>query len=507
MKKLNIVFANLNGNLYADGSRILSARLKELGHHVRMIFLVEREEYYYSEYTLEQFTHLCSGADLICLSFLSDGFLRAARLTRYVRDRLSIPVIWGGLQTTIDPDECMQHVDIICRGEGDEALPEFVTCMAEGRPFDKVKNFWIRQNGEIIRNEMRPLLQDLDSNPWPDYSIDDHYIRDGDDRVKPMTLELMAKYYHNMPLGYPNYAASSARGCAQFCSYCYNSTFKRMFQGQRRVRFRAVEDVVDEIRTVLDYHPFFTTFSFADDDLFLRSKKDLQKLAELIHEKLGDVIQRSHWSCAATPAFLNEEKLEILVPAGLRVIMVGIQTGSERMNMEVYHRRFKNSLFYQKADIIDRKFHKELVVLLDFMIHCPYETDDDIMETVKMLCTIPNWFLPSIYRFTFYPGTPIYDHAIKDGIIDSSPEVYSSMAFYPFGYKGYSFMTHVMVLVGTANYILPWWVKRLLSSRWFQRLGKLIPQKILDLIPWSTMYHKLWAINQSAIYRKKPLSQ
>ena len=43
MRKLKIVFANLNGNLYADGSRILSAKLKEMGHEVRMVFLIDRE--------------------------------------------------------------------------------------------------------------------------------------------------------------------------------------------------------------------------------------------------------------------------------------------------------------------------------------------------------------------------------------------------------------------------------------------------------------------------------
>ncbi|MHC4944418.1 MAG: B12-binding domain-containing radical SAM protein [Planctomycetota bacterium] len=294
MKKLDIVFANLNSNLYADGSRILSARLKEMGHGVRMVFLMERDRPYYSEHTLEQFTHLCAGADLILMSYLSDMFLRAARLTTYVRERLSAPVVWGGLQATIDPEECMKYVDILCRGEGDEALPEFVSLFAESKPFHDVQNFWVRRNGEIVRNEMRPLLQDLDSNPWPDYVLEGHFIRDDDDQIKPMTQELMAKYHNTMPLGFHNYAVSTARGCAQFCSYCYNSTFKTMFQGQRRLRFRSMEDVVDEVRDVLDRYPFFLSFSFTDDDLFLRSKKDLQLLSDLIHEKLPDVLFGAH---------------------------------------------------------------------------------------------------------------------------------------------------------------------------------------------------------------------
>jgi radical SAM superfamily enzyme YgiQ (UPF0313 family) len=157
LRKLNIVFANLNGNLYADGSRILSARLKKMGHRVRMVFLMEREREHYTQRTLEQFTEICADSDLILLSFLSDSFLRAGRLTRFVRERLNQPVVWGGLHPTIAPEACMEYVDIICRGEGDEALPEFVTLFAEEKPFHEVKNFWVRQNGEITKNELRPL--------------------------------------------------------------------------------------------------------------------------------------------------------------------------------------------------------------------------------------------------------------------------------------------------------------------------------------------------------------
>lgn len=500
MKQLDIVFANLNGNLYADGSRILSARLKQMGHRVRLAFLMERERMYYTQATLEGFCDLCKDADLVLMSFLSDGFLRAAKLTRYVREQIDVPVVWGGLQATIAPDECMEYVDVICRGEGDEALPEFVTAFAEGGSYHEVQNFWVRRNGEIVKNTMRPLLQDLDSNPWPDYDIEDHVIRDDDDTLKPMTPELMAKYHNTMPLGFSNYAATTARGCAQFCSYCYNSTFKRMFKGQRRVRFRSMIDVVDEIRSVLDRYPFFTSFSIADDDFLMRSPKDLQLFADQIKEKLPDVLGRSFWSCAVTPAFINEKKLDILVPVGLKAIMIGVESGSERTNLEVYNRRFKNTLFYEKADLIDRKFHKEVIILLDFMINCPYETEDDLYETLKLLCTMPSWFVVSMYRFTFYPGTPIYEEGLKDGIIDSSPEVYSGQQFYPFAYKGYSFTTHAVILVGAANYILPGWVKKFLLNRFVQKVGRRLPQWILDLVPWGRIYQKLWARNQRAIY-------
>ncbi|MHC4944930.1 MAG: B12-binding domain-containing radical SAM protein [Planctomycetota bacterium] len=284
----------------------------------------------------------------------------------------------------------MNHVDLLCRGEGEEALPEFVSLLARDEPIHEVKNFWVRRNGNVVRNEMRPLLQNLDKNPWPDYEYDDHFVRDDDDQIRPMTQELMARFHNAMPLGFHNYAALTSRGCAQFCSYCNNTTFKKMFEGQRRLRFRSMEDVVNEIRNALHRFPFFKTSSFTDDDLFLRSKKDLRLLADLIQEKLADVVKETFWSCAAALDFITEEKLDILVPAGMRAIMIGVQTGSEQVNLNIYNRRFKNSLFFEKADLIDRKFHRQMIVLIDIMIHCPYETEEDIAETVKLVCRMPN---------------------------------------------------------------------------------------------------------------------
>jgi radical SAM superfamily enzyme YgiQ (UPF0313 family) len=308
-----------------------------------------------------------------------------------------------------------------------------------------------------------------------------------------------------VPLGFLNYQVTSTRGCAQVCSYCYNATFKEMFPKQRRIRFRSLTDVVQEIRSVLDRYPFFRSFSFSDDDFFLRPKRSLEELAGLIQENLSHVIERSFWSAAVTPGTLSLEKLKVLVPAGLRTLTIGVQTGSERMNLEVYHRRFKNALFLEKANILDRHFHRELVVLLDFMVHCPYETEGDHVQTIELLMAMPRWFLANLYRFTFYPGAPIYDRAVREGHIDRSPELYSAKQFWPFFYKGYPYMVHVIFFVASLNYILPGWVKKLLISPIMRRIGRWIPQKVLDMIPWNAWYPKLWAKNQRAVYKGREL--
>ena len=118
---------------------------------------------------------------------------------------------------------------------------------------------------------------------------------------------------------------------------------------------------------------------------------------------------------------------------------------------------------------------------------------------------MPRWFAANLYRFTFYPGAPIYERAVADGLIDRNPEVYSSKEFWPFFYKGYHYMIHVLILVAGANYILPDWLKRLLAGRTARRIGNRIPQKLLDMIPWDSLYRKLWRVNQEATYKGREI--
>ncbi len=501
MKPLRIVFTNLNNSLFADGSRILSARLKRMGHAVRMIFMTQHGAVHYSEYVLDQFAELASDADLVLYSFLSDNFMRAARMTRYLRDRLDVPVVWGGIHATIAPEKSREHGDIPCRGEGDEAPPEFVERLASGQAGHDVQNFWFRTATGVVRNGMRPLLQDLDSSPWPDYSGEDHFIRDEDDRLKPMTDALLLKYHNKAPLGFQHYPVTSARGCAYHCAYCYNAVFKEMFKGQRRLRFRSLPDVVDEIRANLDRFPFLRSFSFSDDDFFLRPMNQLEELSDLISQKLSDVIARSFWGCCVTPHSLRKEKLKLLTRVGLRALVMGVQTGSERLNREVYTRNFQNSQLYEKADWLDREFHRQVIVMLDFLVCGPYETEEDTALTVDMMLKLPEWFVFSVYKYTYYPGSPLYTRAVREGLIPPGPEAYDAKQFMVAYNKGFDFTTHLVILLSCAKNLLPRWVRRVLAGRTIRRAGGLLPVRVLDLIPWNRWYFKLWARNQQAIYR------
>ena len=122
-------------NISAFGARSLSSFLKARGHTVCVItlsiipdtyrnangFLYARN-YEYSNRIIDQTIEAASQSDLIGISFMTQYFSAAVQLTRAIKKKLSVPVIWGGVHPTVRPEECLEYADIVCVGEGEEAL-------------------------------------------------------------------------------------------------------------------------------------------------------------------------------------------------------------------------------------------------------------------------------------------------------------------------------------------------------------------------------------------------
>src|SRR3989338_7729354 len=92
------------------------------------------------------------------------------QLARYIRRHMRIPTIFGGPHVTLFPEESIQEdcLDIICLGEGEEPLAELLDALENESDYSQIKNLWVKKDGKIIRNGIRPLVQNLDSLPLPD---------------------------------------------------------------------------------------------------------------------------------------------------------------------------------------------------------------------------------------------------------------------------------------------------------------------------------------------------
>ena len=189
------------------GVRILSAVLKEAGFQCQMIMLPPAGaetgwfsggiHISYSERVLDQVAQLAGDSGLIGISLTSNYYDSATHITQHLRRTISAPIIWWGIHPTVRPDECLEHADLICVGEGEDALLELVQKMAHGGDYTDVSNIWYKQNGKIVHTPLRPLPVDLDVYPYPDYDLNAEYVLH-EGTLQPMTKELLYTFMQHI---------------------------------------------------------------------------------------------------------------------------------------------------------------------------------------------------------------------------------------------------------------------------------------------------------------------
>jgi radical SAM superfamily enzyme YgiQ (UPF0313 family) len=417
-------------DIFGLGVRSLSAYLKRFGHEVKTIFLPSGQlehrlatdwSYEYDEKVLKQVVEICEGSALIGITLMTNYFPRVARLTERLKSELSAPVLWGGIHATIRPEECLRYADLACVGEGENALLRLVECLKNGRDYQHIGNLWVKSNGRIIKNDVGPLIKDLDTLPYPDYDLEDHFILDRD-AVKPMDEDLLKKYLQRSPHTkerYIPYTTMSSRGCPHHCSYCCNDVYLRLYCGEKYLRRKSPDKIIEEISLFRERFSFVNYVDFQDDSFFAASEQEIQRFCRLYKETIG----LRFW-CYGSPRTITEQKVKHLVEAGLDHVTMGIQTGSRR-TQELYRRNITNGAVTKAARILNKYASAIGPPSYDIILDNPYESLEDNLETLRLLVDLPRPYCLRSFSLVFFPGTTLYERARQDGLItDEEKQIY-----------------------------------------------------------------------------------
>ena len=217
------------------GIEYLSAALKRKGHQVELAFDPGLDNFlgFIDVGALKKLTdekwylHKIRSfkPDIIGFSCLTNLYSFANEKAKNIKEHFDIPVIIGGIHPTILPEYVMENenFDMLCIGEADEAFPELLEKMEKGEDYYDTKNFWFRKNGDIVKNEIRPLIQDLDSLPFADRELFYDY------GCFTGTLYFI-----------------SGRGCPFSCSYCCHHFLQKKYRGLGKdVSKRSVDNLLD----------------------------------------------------------------------------------------------------------------------------------------------------------------------------------------------------------------------------------------------------------------------
>jgi len=465
--------------------RVLSAYLKQHHHKVKMVFLTQPMGIKamdplmdYSEKILEELARVCKGSDLVGFAVMSNYFVRVCSATKKIKE-LGIPIIWGGIHPTVKPVECLEHADMICIGEGEEALLEVANAIEAGKKIDNIRNIGLNVSNGTKINPVRPLEKNLDKYPFQDYDIKNHYILDGE-RIVRMTRDVLEKAMF-IDYGRVSYLAMASRGCPHSCTYCSNNALKKIYGIKGFVRFRSPENVIEELKQAYEKYDFIEAILMVDDTFFAMPMKDMKLFCDMYKEKINLPLR-----CQGSPLTFNSEKLKLLLQANMFQLEIGIQSYSQKTLSDIYKRNTPKRLIDEVVNAnsesgIDTNYH--------IIVDNPYESKEDVKESIRFIASLPKSAKVALFSLTFYPGTELYERAKKSGIIkDEVKDIYNK-SIGSTSTKNWDYLTYVLYLVNRMrdiNWVNGGFVKKTTELLIDDRLVSLLDRKLL-LIPLSSL--------------------
>ncbi|MBZ5495945.1 MAG: B12-binding domain-containing radical SAM protein [Acidobacteriia bacterium] len=389
----------------AIGLRYLASVLRENGIDVHLIFfkdkdialdLMERPSQREYELLLQLIGRL--DPHLVGLGVRSSFLSIAREITRQIQTRLNKPVIWGGTHATVAPDESIQIADMICLGEGEQAILELAQELALRNVNPNVESIWTRRDGSIVRNPIRGLWQNLDALPFPDYIDESKYFVHHNE----IACEDPGRRSFNLDV-------ITSRGCPYRCSYCSNSILSDLCAGKgRAIRRRSVKNVLDELRSQRDNFADLKRIDFIDE-VFTWDRDWAEEFVEQYKRDIG-----LPFHCMQHPETVDREILCMLRDAGLERVEIGIQSGSARVRKEVFNRPVSDEKLINTSRIMREL---RIVPFYDVIVDNPFETTEDKRSGLKLLLSMSRPFHMHMFSLIYFPNTILTRNALEAKVI------------------------------------------------------------------------------------------
>ena len=316
----------------------------------------------------------------------------------------------GGPYPIALQEQCLRecaHFDAVGTGEGELTVPEIIARLEAGQSLDGVLGVAFRRGAGIVKNAPRPLIEDLDSLPFPARELlgeADRYLPPpGTYRRAPVTVLL------------------SSRGCERKCLFCFQIDRGRR-AGVRGVRFRSVENVLAEIEHCIALG--YREIKFLDDTL----AADYERALRLAREIKARGLDFS-WFASACVNQVDEPLLRAFKEAGCWAILFGGESGAQE-NLNAVR---KGSTLDQTRAAVRAAQAAGLRVSMPFMFGIPGETYADGLKTIAFALELdPD--LANFHAVTAFPGTDLYDQRAKYGSVsaDLRDYTYQGAAFVPY---------------------------------------------------------------------------
>ncbi len=362
--------------------------------------------------------------------------------------------IFGGPHATFFPDFIQEEgVDAICRGEGEGAILDLANALDGGQGIHSIANLWVKSDGQIHKNPLRPLISDLNTLPF-------------------VSRDLVNKYDHYRKLH--RRMILTGRGCPYRCTYCFNHAYHDLYKGNGRiVRKRSVEHVLRELRKVRE-NDAPRRFQFVDDT-FILDHNWCFEFCERYKTEIG-----LPFIVYTRVNLINEEIVRRLKEAGCVTILYAIESGNDCIRNQILKRNVSREQILSAAQLF-RKYG--LKTYAQNMLGLPDENMESAMDTIDLnIACKPDYAWCSIFQP--YPATDLWQYCKEKQYLTDEP---IEASFYK---KSVLDIPHRRY-VARLHHLFPLAVSTPIIKRYLPVLVKL---------PLTSLYFAIWHLHRAYAY-------
>ena len=364
------------------GIMYLSSMVKKDGHEVSIVDL----DYNEMCRKIEEYK-----PDILGYSMATHNRRKYLEINRMIKQKYSVFTVFGGPHPTYFPDVINEEgIDAICIGEGEYAFEEFIDRFSKGEDITTVENWWVKKDNKITKNPVRPLIEDLDSLPFPDRDI----------------FDIPGRERQNTQ------GFISSRGCVFSCTFCFNHSLNNMYKHKGRiVRVRSVDNFLAEIKEVKAKYPLdFLNFL---DNVFIWKESWGEEFADKYSKEIG-----VPFFCCVQPRHLTEKMTIDLKRAGCLTVGMGVEAADDFILQEI----LKKKVTREKVRSVAKMIKKHGIKLNTYsMLGLPGSSLEKEIETLKLNIDIrPDYAGSTIYDPL--PGTELARKAEEMGLFDGLSE-------------------------------------------------------------------------------------
>ncbi|MBS3144205.1 cobalamin-dependent protein [Candidatus Woesearchaeota archaeon] len=367
-ERYNKSLAKAAGTLPPLGILYLAAVLKQHGHEVQVCD-GSMQDYATMIDRIRTFR-----PDFIGFSTMAFIWRQTKQMIQNIKRELPhVTIALGGNHATIYKKRCLTEcpeADLIMFGECEQTLTEVVHALEKKKSLAGIKGIIYRKGKQLVQNEDRPLITDLDSLPFPARDllpIKDYTPAMEQYRRKPVTNVM------------------TSRGCPFQCTFCTSRN--------TGMRLRSPANVVLELKELVDNYGIREVAFW--DDTFTLNQARVRELCRLIKEAKLDIV----WSAHSRVNTLTVETAQAMKEAGCWKIFFGVESLVQK-NLDT----IKKGITVQQAfDAI--KITNELGIESEcsFMFGIPGETYEEALQTISLIKKL-NPTYAKFFQHTFFEG-------------------------------------------------------------------------------------------------------